>query len=126
MARFVIAIGSASMFAGLSKAQMTVGGIIAAIAVVGWIVALVAMAESGGLEDEVARVEADLAARTGALAKAEEALKQLQDGAGTLEDVTQKVETANYMGDLEIRHAAVTNAIEVVRGEARKDLRLEA
>ncbi len=53
------------MFAGLSKAQITVGGIIAAIAVVGWIVALVAMAKSGGLEDEVARVEAYLAARTG-------------------------------------------------------------
>ena len=67
------------MFKGLSKQQSAVGLIIAAVAVVGWIVAFSYQGQIGGLQDALAAAESDKSAAAGQLAEAQEQVARLTE-----------------------------------------------
>ncbi len=67
------------MFKGLSKQQSAVGFIIAAVAVVGWIVAFSYQGQIGGLQDALATAETDKSTAAGQLAEAQEQIAMLTE-----------------------------------------------
>ncbi len=78
------------MLAGFSKTQK----IVAAVAIAGWAAAIVFMVRSAGLGEELATMEAELAAQAGKISEIEDAQTRERAAAGNLSALTKQIEVA--------------------------------
>ncbi len=62
------------MLAGLSRIQKIAAAVVAGVAIAGWATAIVFMVRSGGRGEELATMEAELAAQAGRISEIADAL----------------------------------------------------
>ncbi len=82
------------MLAGLSRIQKIAAAVVAGVAIAGWATAIVFMVRSAGLGEELATMEAELAAQAGRISEIEDALTRERAAAGNLPAITKQIEVA--------------------------------
>ena len=99
------------MFGGTSAMQRILLGVIAVVAVAGWITAFYALRSSGDVKERLTATKAELSAVSEKLTNTQNRLRLQQDAAGSLEEIGERI------GSVQAKAAALTRQIKTGTSE---------